>query len=302
MRTTCDFCYRHCSIPDGMTGWCGSRIAEDGIVHDTAYGQLAAIADDPIEKKPLYHFLPGTRTLSIAMEGCSLDCDFCQNYRIAKEQHGGLERYAPDYIAEFAADNDFPSISFTYTEPIVWQDYMIDVASAAGERSVRTAMVSNGTFSTEALERILPVIDAYNIDLKGDDGFYRSICHGSITPVLDGIERIVEYGAHLEVTTLVIEGIHTKAMIHEIGSMLKSRGVNVWHITPFYPMRRMSDRKATSAAFLNAMAEEAAESGIPHIYALDSSIHCPECGTRIARKESTGICPSCGRAIYGIWA
>ena len=147
----------------------------------------------------------------------------------------------------------------------------------------------------------LPVINAYNIDLKGDEEFYRSICHGSITPVLDGIERIVEYGAHLEVTTLVIEGIHTKAMIHEIGSMLKNRGVNVWHITPFYPMRRMSDRNPTSAAFLNAMAEEAGKSGIPHIYALDSTIHCPECGTSVARKESTGICPSCGRAIYGIW-
>ena len=301
MKMICDFCYRHCSIAEGMTGWCRSRTASGGIIRDVSYGHLAAIADDPIEKKPLYHFLPGTRTLSIAMEGCSLDCDFCQNFHIAKEHHDNPGFHTPESIEGFAAENGYKSISFTYTEPIVWQDYMLETAKEAEKDSIKTVMVSNGTFSDEALDRILPSIDAYNIDLKGDAEFYKSICHGSIEPVLDGIERIVEYGSHIEVTTLVIEGIHTKKMIRELGGMLSKRSVKVWHITPFYPMRRMSDRKATSMPFLLSMAEEARKSGIPHIYALDDELECPDCGNRSRRQESDGICQACGNRIYGVW-
>ena len=297
----CDFCYRLCDIKEGKRGWCGSRTVSGGIIRDTAYGHLAAIAEDPVEKKPLYHFLPGTRTLSIAMEGCSLDCDFCQNFQIAKEQHEDLEYYAPESIAGYAARNGYKSISFTYTEPIVWQDYMLDTARRAKENSIRTAMISNGTFSEESLRRILPLIDAYNIDLKGDAEFYRTICHGSIDPVLDGIERIVEYGSHIEVTTLVIKGLHTGNMIRNLGRMLKERSVDVWHITPFYPMRRMADRNAATASFLLAMAEAAEDCGIAHVYALDDSLKCPGCGVRIPRYGFDGICPECGRAIYGIW-
>ena len=301
MKMICDFCYRHCNLAEGMKGWCRSRIASGGIIRDAAYGHLAAIADDPIEKKPLYHFLPGTRTLSIAMEGCSLDCDFCQNFHIAKGHHDNLEFHTPESIAGFAAENGYESISFTYTEPIVWQDYMLETAKEARKHSIKTVMVSNGTFSDEALDRILPAIDAYNIDLKGDAQFYSSVCHGSIEPVLDGIGRIVEYGSHLEVTTLVIEGIRTKTMIRELGRMLRKMSVKVWHITPFYPMRRMAEMEATSRSFLMSMADEAMKTGIPHVYALDDSLKCPECGKRIRRQESNGICPECGTAIYGVW-
>ena len=297
----CDFCYRHCDISEGGYGYCQARTVRSGQLEDRNYGELAAAAIDPVEKKPLYHFLPGTRTLSVAMEGCSLSCAFCQNHEIAKGHHEGFPFTAPETLSEYAITHSIPSLSFTYTEPIVWQDYAMEAALSAKEHGLRTIMVTNGTFSNEALDRLLPLIDAYNIDLKGADGFYRDICKGSIAPVLDGIERIAGYGSHLEVTTLVIEGIHTKKMIRELGGMLSKRSVKVWHITPFYPMRRMSDRKATSMPFLLSMAEEARKSGIPHIYALDDELECPDCGNRIRRQESDGICQACGNRIYGVW-
>ena len=298
----CDFCFRHCDIREGQTGWCRSRVNEGGRIRDTDYSGLAALADDPVEKKPLYHFLPFSRTLSVAMEGCSFDCDFCQNHEIAKDHHGNLRSFAPEFIVETAERNGFPSISFTYTEPLVWQDYMIDTARHAEERGIRSVMVSNGVFSDEAIERILPVIDAYNIDLKGDEAFYRNICHGSLEPVLNGIERIVRHGSHLEVTTLIIEGIHDEGMIRKLGKMLYERGVSVWHLTRFYPMRRMADRMPTSQGYLKIMAEAAAGSGIPHIYSDDDRVICPECGESVSRRGFSGICPSCGERVYGIWS
>ena len=300
----CDFCYRHCDISEGGYGYCQARTVRSGQLEDRNYGELAAAAIDPVEKKPLYHFLPGTRTLSVAMEGCSLSCAFCQNHEIAKGHHEGFPFTAPEALSEYAITHSIPSLSFTYTEPIVWQDYAMEAALSAKEHGLRTIMVTNGTFSNEALDRLLPLIDAYNIDLKGDDGFYRDICKGSIAPVLDGIERIAGYGSHLEVTTLVIEGLHDEDMIRTLGRALRERGVHVWHLTRFFPSYRMADRKPTSEDFLMRMIEAAEESGIEFIYPgnsrMRSMMRCPSCGKEIAAPEDGG-CPHCGTSIYGVW-
>ena len=169
-------------------------------------------------------------------------------------------------------------------------------------RTSGSAARRSDEFSDEALERILPVIDAYNIDLKGDEAFYRNICHGSLEPVLNGIERIGRYRSHLEVTTLIIEGIHDEDMIRKLGRMLYERGVSVWHLTRFYPMRRMADRMPTSQGYLKIMAEAAKSSEIPHVYSDDDRVICPECGESVSRRGFSGICPSCGERVYGIWS
>ena len=298
----CDFCYRRCSISEGKTGYCKARTVRNGRLEDVSYGRLASAAVDPVEKKPLYHFLPGTETLSVAMEGCSFSCDFCQNHEIAKARHEGLPFFSPEDIVEKALHLSLPSLSFTYTEPLVWQDYMAHCAEHAKEHGLKTIMVTNGGFSAEALERLLPLVDAYNVDLKGDENFYRTVCHASLTPVLDAVEAIARHGAHLEVTTLVIEGLHDRGMIRNIGRELKMRGVHVWHLTRFFPAFRMMNRKPTSELFLSEMIEAAADSEIEFIYPGNSictpKTKCPECGHLVLN----GICGNCGRRIYGVWA
>ena len=297
----CSFCYRHCDVTESFHGFCRGRCLKDGKVSDLFYGRIAAIASDPVEKKPLYHFLPGTKTLSIAMEGCDLDCDFCQNWTIARERSPRLSYVAPEDIAETALRYGFPSVSYTYTEPLVWQDYMLDTQAIASSYGIKGIMVSNGTFSEEARARIIPHIDAFNIDLKGDEAFYQDICHGSVKPVLDTIERIVLEGKHLEVTTMVIEGIHTIKEIRTLGSLLMERGVKVWHISRFFPQRRMRNRRETSEECLASFIDAAKESGIPHIYAgnsmMKTPVTCPECG----REASGGRCNHCRQNIYGVW-
>ena len=271
----CDFCFRHCDISEGGWGWCNARTVRNGRLEDRAYGHLSSVTVDPVEKKPLYLFLPGTKTLSVAMEGCCLDCAFCQNHDISRSHHDSLPFISPHDTVEYAVDNGIPSISFTYSEPLVWQDYVAETAKEAHKLGIKTVMVTNGEFSESALERLLPLIDAYNVDLKGGEDFYRSICHGEMKPVLDAIERISEYGSHIEVTTMLIEGIHTAEMVEKLGELLKARGIRVWHLSRFFPRYMMEDREPTSESFLLKMIETAMKSGIPYIYPGNSSLKVP---------------------------
>ena len=299
---TCDFCYRHCSISDGKYGLCGSRKGQEGRITSPFYGMLAAFAIDPVEKKPLYHFYPGTKTLSIAEEGCNFFCSFCQNSEISQNhrEHVVIDE---ETVVAIAVNEGTPSISYTYSEPLVWQDYMLRTANLARKKGLENIMVSNGSFSDEALSRILPAIDAYNIDLKGDEEFYQKIVKGSSIPVRKAIEKIVKYGSHIEVTTLVIEGIHTSSMIRELGAFLNDAGVSVWHLTRFFPAYMMDDRRATSEEFLDHIYNEALNSGIPFIYkgntSHESPTKCPRCKAVIDRLSTNGLCHSCGYKLYG---
>ena len=307
MKRICDFCFRHCTIDEGDYGWCRRRRNEDGKIVSVGYGRIPAMAIDPVEKKPLYHFLPGTKTLSIGASGCNLSCDFCQNWQLSQIHEE--EEYTDERdVTAYAVLKGYPSISFTYSEPLVWQDFMLRAAESARRENLRTVMVTNGSFSREAIERIIPAIDAFNVDVKGDSTFYRSICHGELEPVLNAVKSIVDAGKHLEVTTMVIEGIHTAAMIKETGRILRDSGVQVWHLTRFYPAYKMNNREPTSELFLSDIIKEAKETGIPFIYpgnsVLSAPTVCPDCG-RIVRQRPggriNGECPYCGRTIYGIW-
>lgn len=309
---TCDFCYRECALEEGRTGACGVRTMRNGMLQDSSYGALVSLAVDPVEKKPLYHFLPRSQTVSIAMSGCNLSCEFCQNWQIAQEHsvHGNFT--APEDIVLYTKEHRYPSISYTYSEPLVWQDYMLEVARLARSEGVLNIMVSNGTFSPASLDRILPLIDAYNIDLKGDERFYREICHGSVEPVLRGLEAIARHDSHLEVTTMLIEGIHTVEMVHQLGRWLFDCGVQVWHLSRFFPRYHMSDRQETSEHILNGMMTTAREAGIPFVYPGNSMLSadtiCPQCGATLRTlprgfaEGFDGRCPSCGATIYGVWS
>ena len=313
MKRTCDFCYRLCCLSDGQKGVCGVRQNQAGRLVSLGWGNVVALASDPVEKKPLYHFLPGTHTLSFALFGCNFRCSFCQNYTISQQEYYSQREgrpLEPREIVDLALSHGSPSISFTYSEPLVWQDYLCEVARLAKEAALMTIMVTNGSFSAPALERLLPLIDAFNVDLKGDESFYRRVCKASREPVLAAIEAIVEAKRHLEVTTMVTESDHTPAVMETLATELKTRGVEVWHLSRYVPRYRYHDR-ATSEEFLAEAVERARESGIPHVYAgnsaQDTSTYCPHCHALLIRRGALrpvsrvagGCCPECGHRLYG---
>lgn len=308
MKQSCDFCFRRCCLSEGQKGYCGARQNIGGEIISINYGQLVSLALDPVEKKPLYHFLPHTKTLSVSESGCNYSCLFCQNWEISQKIVKEDET-DPSSLAAYCLRYGVPSVSYTYSEPLVWQDYMIRSAEEAKKKGVKNIMVTNGSFSCEALERIVPLIDAFNIDLKGDDEFYETVCKASLQPVLDGIEYIVSHGRHIEVTTMLIEGMHDEKMVRMLGSILCERGVSVWHLSRFFPRYRMKDREETSEAFLSSMLTVAKESGIPYIYGGNTMIPalavCPHCG-RVLRDDVSqmlpSVCPGCGETVYGVFA
>lgn len=304
MSEHCSFCFRRCLIPDGGSGWCGERMNVAGTIVPAHPGMVVALSPDPVEKKPLHHFLPGTRTLSAALPGCCFDCDFCQNHSIAKDNPGTGEVMPPGEFVALALEMGLPSVSFTYTEPLVWQDYVAEASAIARGNGIRTIMVTNGAFSPEALERLLPLVDAFNVDLKGDAAFYRDTVHGAIEPVLEGIRAITKAGLHLEVTTMAIEGVHDLPMMQSLCGMLGERGVKVWHISAFHPMRRLKSARRTSAQYILGLAESLSGRGIDHIYpgnvASRGGMTCPSCGSW--SPAVSGKCPSCGREIYGVFS
>jgi pyruvate formate lyase activating enzyme len=328
----CDFCYHECVIPEGGIGLCGVRECKEGRIQTLGYGVVVATAMDPIEKKPFYHVYPGKKTLSFALFGCNFTCSFCQNHRISQKDSVLYPRQSnrgkpplqttPQELANTLLASRAPIMSYTYSEPIVWQDYMLETARLVHQAGLINCMVTNGSFSPSSLERVLPFIDAFNIDVKGDDGFYREYCGGRLEPVLQGIRTICTIPDKiLEVTTLVIEGIHTPEMLQKLGHELKQAGVQVWHLSRFFPHYRMESVPATSEEFLLEALLIAKDSGIPYIYAGNSGLTewdrtiCPSCGKTLinshsyfgeASWESTihiqdGRCVYCGSPIYGLF-
>ncbi len=331
-NATCDFCYRGCVIPEGGTGRCGVREHKEGRIQTLGYGEVVATGMDPIEKKPFYHVYPGKKTLSFALFGCNFTCNFCQNHRISQidsvlyPRHIGRSRFPlqtlPQELAHTLLSSRATIMSYTYSEPIVWQDYMLETAKLVHQAGLTNCMVTNGSFSPTSLERVLPFIDAYNIDVKGDEGFYRKYCGGRLEPVLQAIRTICATPHKiLEVTTLVIEGIHTPAMLKWMGHELKEAGVQVWHLSRFFPHYHMESVPATSEQFLLEALLIAKDSGIPFIYAGNSGLAdwdktlCPSCGNTLMATHSYsgeaawesathiqhGRCVNCDFPIYGIF-
>ncbi|MFA6431248.1 MAG: AmmeMemoRadiSam system radical SAM enzyme [Candidatus Margulisiibacteriota bacterium] len=272
-RVKCDLCPHYCIISEGKRGLCGVRENQKGILYSLVYGKLAAANIDPIEKKPLFHFLHGTLSYSISTVGCNFHCDFCQNYYISqaarmKEILG--DEVPPEKIVEAAIDNKCPSISYTYTEPTVYFEYAFETAKIAKEKGLKNIFVTNGYINREPLERIAPFLDAANVDLKSfSDEFYRKICGGKLAPVLETLKLMKTKGIWIEIATLIIPGLNdSDEELNKIANFIKNElgSETPWHVTGFYPTYKMLDRPRTSVETLIKARGIGIKAGLKNVY------------------------------------
>jgi pyruvate formate lyase activating enzyme len=323
-KVHCFLCAHECKIDPGKRGICHTRENQDGTLYSINYGKIVAEHIDPIEKKPLFHFLPGTRSYSIATVGCNFRCLHCQNYDISqypRVHHGRIlgEDRDPEAIVAYALGSHSASISYTYTEPTIFLEYAQDVAKLAREQGLRNVFVSNG-FMTEASAAALgEFLDGDNIDLKSlRDDFYRKVCKARLQPVLDTIQRLKKAGVWLEITTLVIPGENdSEAELTDIAHFIKDVGVGIpWHVTAFHPTFKMMDRPATPVATLRKAREIGLQAGLRYVYTGNipgeggESTYCYACrellierlGYSIRRYNlKDGKCPKCQAEIDGVW-
>lgn len=320
----CALCAHRCVIKDGERGKCGVRENRDGTLMSLVYGRLVSMHIDPIEKKPLFHFLPGTSSFSIATVGCNLRCMHCQNYEISeyprKWPHApipGEERTAEE-VVEAAARAGCESISYTYTEPTIFLEFALDTARIAKARGIKNIFVSNGFMSRESAELMAPFLDGNNIDLKGDDAFYRKICGARLKPVQDTIGRMKEAGVWVEVTTLVIPGLNdSPEVLSDIAAFIISVSPDIpWHVTQFYPTHEMRDRPRTPVEVLRRARDIGMKAGLKYVYEGNvpgeggENTYCPVCGKLLIErvgyvigtvKIEKGLCFSCGAPQPGVW-
>ncbi len=319
----CKLCFRQCVITPEETGYCGIRKNVDGALKTFSYGNPAAIQIDPIEKKPFFHFLPGSKTYSLAEIGCNINCKFCQNWRIAHAEPGELRTHeaSPDKIAQESSKFDCPVLAFTYSEPTVWTEYVIDCAAAAREKGIRSTVISNGTWSPEALKKLSETVDAVKVDLKSiEPDYYRKVCDGELKPVLDNIVRIRESGIWLELVNLVVTGLNDgERDFKKLASWVKENvGEDVpVHFTRFQPLYKLKNLSPTPLAKLDSAYHAAKEAGLNHVYVGNVPGHpaqntvCSRCGKEVVQRTGflvkvnairKGKCPECGVTIPGIWS
>lgn len=279
MTAQCDVCFHHCRLAEGERGFCGARIARDGKVIDENYGMAVSLALDPIEKKPLRRFHPGSRILSVGSYGCNLRCPFCQNHEISQPENAAFWRkearkVTPDALADLAVklqDQGNIGLAFTYNEPLVGWEFVRDAAALVHDRGLVNVLVSNGTAELSVLRELLPYIDAMNIDLKGfSDVWYRDTLRGNRKMVMDFIEEAAA-GCHVEITTLVIPGGNDseeemRELSRWIASLSGGRGREIpLHITRFFPQYHMTDRGPTPLSTIDRLVDAAREN-LSYVY------------------------------------
>ncbi len=275
----CGVCFRHCEIPEGQTGFCGARTARNGRVEALNYGRLTSLALDPIEKKPLARFFPGSLILSAGSFGCNLRCPFCQNHEISWGARAGefartAETFSPEDLTGIARETRRRGnigIAFTYNEPLVGYEFVRDTAKLAKAEGLKTVMVTNGTAELPVLEELAPHIDAMNIDLKGfTEACYRDVLHGSRDQVLAFIEEAVK-SCHVELTTLIVPGENDgeeemRELARWVSALRNPDGEQVpLHVTRFFPRFRMTDRHPTDVGTVRRLAAAAGEF-LDHVY------------------------------------
>lgn len=265
----CQACAHYCAIKVGETGKCGVRKNIDGELQLLVYGHPAAVHVDPIEKKPFYHFLPGTEILSFGTFGCNFRCEFCQNFDMSQTHAESAQNYAPEEIVALAVKYKTPSIAYTYNEPTIFVEYAHDIMVLAHQKGLKNVFVSNGFFSEETLEYIGPYLDAINIDLKSfSDEFYKKICGARLQPVLDTIKRVKERNIWQEITTLLIPGENdSDKELKQIAEFIASVDKNIpWHISRFHPDYKMLDKDITSYQSLVKAREIGLKAGLKYVY------------------------------------
>jgi pyruvate formate lyase activating enzyme len=321
-RIQCDLCPRACKLREGQRGVCFIRARQDDRIVLTSYGRSSGFCVDPIEKKPLNHFLPGSAVLSFGTAGCNLACRFCQNWDIskAKEYDTLADQASPSRLAEVARQLGCHSVAFTYNDPVIFHEYAIDVAAACKKVDVKTVAVTAGYVCPEPRTEFYGWIDAANIDLKGfTDEFYTRICAGRLDAVLETIEYVHrETDVWLELTTLLIPGLNdSDEELDRLTTWVAERlGVDVpLHFTAFHPDYRMRDRPPTPPATLSRARHLAVGNGLRYVYTgnvhdpAGQSTYCHRCGTTVVGREGyhlatwrldeTGACLDCGAPCPG---
>lgn len=320
----CRLCNHYCAVKDGMRGKCGVRENRGGTLYSLNYGKIAALNLDPVEKKPLYHFQPGTRTYSFATMGCNLSCTFCQNWTLSQppreEQRIEGRTMTAQELVDEAVKLKASSISYTYSEPTIFFEIMQDTAKLARERGLKNIMVSNGFMSRECLDELAPLIDAINVDLKAfTEDFYRNISGARLGPVLENLKYIKHtLGWWLEVTTLLIPGKNdSPAELEQLTDFLADEiGTDTpWHISRFHPDYKMIDAGVTNGDSLMGAYEMGRAKGLKYVYigntpGLDMQhTDCPGCGRRVVDRSGfasthpdvkEGKCAHCGETIHGV--
>ncbi|HXX55566.1 MAG TPA: AmmeMemoRadiSam system radical SAM enzyme [Methanoregula sp.] len=314
----CSLCNHRCVIKDGGHGICGIRWNEGGVLDARTYGKIAAEAVDPIEKKPLFHYLPGTLSYSLGGIGCNFHCEHCQNWHISRADLEGapLRPLSPEEGAGRAVATGSSSISWTYNEPSIWHEYPLDMGTLARARGLGTIYVTNGYITEEALREIAPMLCAYRVDLKAfSDDFYKKICGARLQPVLDSAVVARELGMHIETVTLVIPGLNDgmDEMDQLIRWVIEHLGIDTpMHFSAFHPDYKMNDRGPTPLGTLEKIYHRAKELGLryPYLGNIRSNRYentfCPYCGatliersgydTRILMLDGTQ-CGKCGERI-----
>ncbi len=318
----CQLCPRECVVPPGERGHCGVRENRDGVYYTLTYGDPCAIHIDPMEKKPFFHFMPGRTVFSIATAGCNLDCKFCQNWQISQARPEELRNYdmAPEDLVEAALESGAPAIAYTYSEPTVFYEYMLECAKLAHEKGLKNVYHSNGFINEEPLRELCPYLDAANLDLKGmSEEYYRDMSGGSLAPVLRSLKILHDEGVHLEVTTLVVPGRNdSPEMIRrQCRWMVENLGPDVpLHFSRFHPQYKLTDLPPTPVGTLERARDIALESGLRYVYIGNvpghdaSDTRCPYCGAALVERVGyqtkvvgleDGKCSACGAPIAGVW-
>ena len=315
---TCSLCNHRCRIKDGSFGICGVRQNRAGVLYAMTYGRISAEAVDPIEKKPLYHFLPGSRSYSLGGVGCNFHCEHCQNWHISRSgiDDALLRDLSPEEGVRRAAETGCASISWTYNEPTIWHEYTLDMGVRARKNGIGTVYVTNGYMTEEALRELSPMLNAFRVDIKAfSDEFYKKTCGARLQPVLDSTVLAKELGMHVEIVNLVIPGLNdspeeTDRLIRWI---LENCGPDTpVHFTRFHPDYHMQDRGATPVAVLDRIYRRAKEIGLKYPYVGNVYNHpgentwCPVCGALLIERSgftsrfrnlSGHRCKECGEVI-----
>jgi len=321
-RTRCLVCPRKCVIPEGKYGVCKTKLNVNGVLCEVNYGKVSSVAMDPIEKKPFFHFMPGTYAYSIGTVGCNLMCEHCQNWVISQsnpEDFPYLRDLSPEEAVKDALDLGASSIAFTYNEPtIVSIEWVVETAKLAKEKGLAILSVTNGYWSEEARDRLIPLIDGANVDVKAfTDEFYRKVAKApSLKPVLDTVKALKEAGRHVEVTYLIIPTLNddpdeirnfARWVVREVGDDTPV------HFSRFYPQFRMTNLPPTPTEVIKNAIRIAREEGVKYVYSgnvpgdPDENTYCPSCGELLIRRWGFSIekcnltdenrCPRCGEPI-----
>jgi pyruvate formate lyase activating enzyme len=320
-KVSCFLCSHRCLISDGKFGVCHVRENQGGILYTHAYGKLIAQNIDPIEKKPLYHFFPGSRSFSIAAIGCNFQCGFCQNWQISQVKEAEAlnlrsQEVSPEDVVKQTKLTGSQSISYTYTEPTIFFEYAFEIARLAKKEALYNVFVTNGYMTEETVEMIHPYLDAANIDLKSfNDGYYQKVCKGKLGPVLKSIEKMRKLNIWVEVTTLVVPGENdSDEELRKIARFLAEIDKSIpWHISRFYPQYKMEDLESTPMKVLDKAYEIGQEAGLRYVYlgnvGVGNNTYCHQCHRLLIErlgysikeyKIKDGRCLYCKSPIDGI--